>query len=479
MDTTAIPLIIRGRIIESDLVNYPTRGGRASFQSPDVRKYLPQLVLADPMDLSDLYQLSLDDIIDYLVQLGTRLDVETNPHLQQALEMSLGASTHTDDMQRYMFQALPSIMRREVIEEVLERNVGRAYLEGWVEEQLLDRIVHVRAFGARAVHVIAGNASVISLQTVMYNALSRSDAIIKIPSNDPYFSTALARTMIEMAPDHPVTKHLSVAYWRGGDEEVEKWLYDPANVEKIVAWGGFDSMRSIRNYLAPGLDLVALDPKLSASIIGREALATEEMLRDVAQRAAADVGHFNQGGCVSARVLYLECGTDPPGLEMANRFGQLVFDAVQDLPGHLSSPAPAFDPVLKSEIDGIRYSEDFRVIGGATNEGAVIVSQDNEVVDFSERLNCRVANVVPVDSIEAALDHLTIHTQTIGIYPESLKAAVRDRCALRGGQRIVSLGFTSSGVFAGPHDAIEPLRRMLRWIRDDTVQQHTGVLHSY
>jgi hypothetical protein len=478
MDESLIPLIIRGKIFTDDLVDHPTRGGRATFRSPDLRKHLGELVLADPMDLSDLYELALDDIVDYLVELGTRLDVDSNPHLQRALEMSLGASTHTDEIQRYMFRALPAVLRREVIEEVLERNVGRAYLEGWVAEELLDRTVHVRAFGARAVHVIAGNGSVIALQTVMYNALSRSDAIIKIPSNDPYFSTALALTMIDMAPDHPVTKHLSVAYWRGGDEEVEKFLYDPSNIEKIVAWGGFDSMRSIRNYLAPGLDLVALDPKLSASIIGREALSSEENLQAVAERAAADIGHFNQGGCVSARVLCLESGTDASGLEVANRFGQLVFDAIQRLPAHLSSRAPAFDPVLKAELAGIRYSEDFRVIGGASDEGAVIVSQDDEVVDFSDRLNCRVANVVPVDSIDAALDHLTVHTQTIGIYPDGLKEVVRDRCALRGGQRIVSLGFTSSGVFAGPHDAIEPFRRMLRWIRDDTVERHTGVLHS-
>src|SRR3546814_5944892 len=38
-------------------------------------------------------------------------------------------------------------------------------------------------------------------------------------------STAAARTMIDMDPDHPLTRHLSVAYWKGGDEEVEQYLY--------------------------------------------------------------------------------------------------------------------------------------------------------------------------------------------------------------------------------------------------------------
>src|SRR5690606_30702111 len=115
------------------------------------------------------------------------------------------------------------------------------------EKMLDNRICNIRAFGARTVHVIAGNASVIALQTIMDNAITRGDAIIKLPSNDPYFATAVAQKMIEMEPDHPLTRHLSVAYWKGGDAAIESHLYDSSRIEKIVAWGGFDSMRSIRN----------------------------------------------------------------------------------------------------------------------------------------------------------------------------------------------------------------------------------------
>ena len=298
-------------------------------------------------------------------------------------------------MQRRMFRALPNVMRREALEEMVERGIGRQYLQGWVEERMLDRTVWVRAFGARAAHIIAGNAPGIAVRTVAMNALCRSDAIVKIPSNDPYFAAALALTMLEMAPDHPVTKHLCVGYWKGGDREFESRLYDPRNLEKVVAWGGFDSMRSIREYLGPGLDLIALDPKLSASIIGRAALASDATLTEAAERTAADVGIMNQGGCLNARVVYLESGTDPAGLEVAAKFGQLVFDAMQALPEDLSSPHPAFDPDLKAELDGIRYSDDFRVIGGRTNEGAVVVSQVDEPVDFADRLDCRVANIIP------------------------------------------------------------------------------------
>jgi len=478
MQDITIPLIIRGRIIEDDLVRFESRRGELALWAPDVKKHMTELTLQDPADLADLYALSLDEIIAYFAELGLRLDYRQNAYMRAAMEAAVGASHHTAEMLAHSFGVMTKVFDPAFMMDYIENSIGRAYLDGWVEHKLLDRTIHVRAFGARSVHVIAGNGSVIALLTFLMNGVSRGDAIIKIPSNDPLLASAVARTMIDMAPDHPLTRHVSVAYWKGGDASVEKPLYQASKLEKIIAWGGFASMGSIREYLSPGLDLVALDPKLSASIIGQEAFQSEAGLQDAVNSAAADVGYFNQGGCVSARTLYVETGTDAAGLERANRFGKMLFDAIQALPSNLSSHHPAFDPVLRAEINGLRFSDAFRVFGGRASEGAVIVSQDDEGVDFADRLNCRVANVVPVDSIAAALRHLTIHTQTIGVYPDSLKARIRDECALRGGQRITRLGYATAGNFTGPHDAIEPLRRMVRWIKDESPEGRVGVLHG-
>jgi hypothetical protein len=469
MNDAIIPLIIRGKVIRDDLKPYTTRGGKQTFHSPDVAKYIDQLVLSDPCKQEDLYELSLDEIIDYLVELGRRLTLESNPHLRVALEMSRDTSSFSDQMLRFQFDLIPQLLSRQAIEQQIKSSIGRRYLEGWVEESGGGRDYAIRAFGARAVHVIAGNGWVIALQTLIVNAITRSDAIIKIPSNDLYFCLAVVQTMIDMAPDHPITRHVSVAYWKGGDEKVERALYRAVNLEKIVAWGGFASMESIRNYLGPGLDLVALDPKSSASIIGREAFESTSSLAEAAELAARDIGYLNQAGCINARTLYVQSGTDAEGIRRANDFGRAVFEAMQKLPPNMSSPHPSFDPTLREEIEGVRHSGGFRVFGGRAAEGAIIVSQYSEGVDFSDRLDCRVANLVPIDDIDEAIAKLTIHTQTIGIFPNALKTQIRDRCALRGGQRMTSLGSATVGGFGGPQDGIEPVRRRVRWIRDDTA----------
>jgi hypothetical protein len=461
--TATLPLIIRGEVIEGELRDF------GAFQAPAAEAHLDRLVLADPLGLRDVHDLALDAIIDLLVELGEQLDISVNPYLQRALEWSADGPLYSRAMLQDVYREVPRLLRRSALEEYVAQNIDRRFLDGWVEQRLSDRRMAVRAFGARAVHVIAGNSPIIALQTLITNALARSDAIVKIPANDPYAAVAIARTLIDLAPDHPVTRHFSVAYWKGGDARVETALYDPRHVEKIVAWGGFGSMRSIRRYIQPGIDLVALDPKLSASIIGREAFSTTALLAEAAERAAADIGYANQGGCANARVLYAETGTDAAGIELANRFGREVFERLQALPRELSSPHPAFDPVLRSELAGIRHSPAFQVFGAVGGEGAVIVSQDEEVVDFADRLDCRVANVVPVDGADDALRSLTIHSQTVGVFPDTLKERLRDECAMRGAQRLVSLGSATAISFAGPHDAIQILPRFVRWVRDDTL----------
>jgi acyl-CoA reductase-like NAD-dependent aldehyde dehydrogenase len=320
------------------------------------------------------------------------------------------------------------------------------------------------------VHVIAGNVPMVSVGTVVRNAITRSDAIIKTPSNDPLTATAIARTMVEMDREHPLTRHMSVVYWKGGDESVEREIYDPRGVEKIVAWGGFASIKHVTRYLQPGLDLITLDPKHSSTIIGREAFADEATLESVARRLALDIGAMNQEGCVNARVVYVQSGTDAAGLARANRLGELAFAALQQLPEFLSTPHKAFDAALKDEIDGLRHAGDeYVVYGGRKNEGAIIVSQSDAPVDFARQLACRVGNIVPLDDIDMAVRSVNAYTQTIGIFPETLKTQLRDRLSYQGAQRLVSLG--AAALFedaATPQDGIEPVRRMCKWIVEQT-----------
>jgi hypothetical protein len=471
-----VPLIIRGEIIEENLVVFPGRHGGVTFSTPDVTPYLNRLPLKNPSALRDYYDISLDAIFDFLEDLGSRLDFRKNPYLQESFEISLGASGLTEPILRNMYEkGLPRMFGRAAMEEIVERNIGRDFLDGWVSIPLLSGAVgEVRAFGARGIHVVPGNAVLAAGVTVIRCAVTRSDAIIKSPSNDPMTHAAVVRTMIDIDANHPVTRHFTVGYWKGGDQKIEETLYHPKNVEKIVAWGGMSSIKHIARYLQPGIDLITLEPKFSSSIIGRDSFADEPTMRKVAHLLALDVGGVNQEGCANARVVYADTGTDPLGIETANRFAQYVYDAILQLPPHISTKPKDFDPNLASELDALQLDDTFyRVVGGADQEGAIIVSQFSEPVDFARSLSGRVANIVPISGVETAIQSVNSYTQTIGVYPESLRHEIRDRLSLHGAQRVVSLGFAISTMMALPQDGMEPLRRMCRWVSGEKASLET------
>ena len=471
MSTFTVPLFIRGELITDDLVEFGTRLERR-FQAPDPRIHAHALPLRSPMDLADLYAVSFEEILDVLEELGRALAFEKNAYIQEAYEACLISNPMPESILRTGYIALPEMFNRDSMRELADTQVGIDYLEGWVPKRLVDgREIRVRAFGARTVHIPAGNGGLVAGITVLRNALTRSDAIVKAPSNDPLTALAIARTLADIAPDHPLAKHLAVAYWKGGDEQVEQHLYKPEHVEKIVAWGGFASVKHVTRYIQPGLELIALDPKRSATIIGPEAFESEETLCEVAQRAACDVGAGNQEGCVNARVIYVLSGIDETGVGNANRLGELVYKALVTLPSYISTTPKVVDRTLLENIEGSRLSDDwYRVFGGEHAEGAIIVSQIDEAVPYSNLLSGRVANIVPVDSIAKVTAAVNAYTQTIGIYPESLKEQLRDSLPLFGAQRLTSLGYAASVNFAIPQDAMEPVRRMCKWIVEEVCE---------
>ena len=459
-------IVVRGEWIEDDLVEFGGRSTGITFLSPDPKKHIGKMPLTSPSALADLYDLSFEDLLKYVDRLGSKLVLADNPYLQEALEASYLTSGQTPPLLKSSYESLPHLFNRKVAHEMTDKTVGVANLEGWVAQTMADgRKVSVRAFGARTLHIIAGNSPIIAGMSILRNLLTRSDAIIKSPSNDPFTALAIARTMIDLDKHHPVTRHLAVAYWKGGDEALEQKLYRPQNIEKIIAWGGFASVKHVTKYIQPGLELISLDPKRSISVVGPEAFQSDATENDVALRLATDVGAINQEGCVNARVIYVLSGTDDKGLANLNRLAEKTYAAMMTLPPQVSTKPKEMLPELRSLLSAARLNDEwFKVTGGQNDEGAIIASQLPEPVDFAPQLAKRIANLVPIDDISELLSAVDAYTQTVGVYPENLKFSLRDRMSLYGAQRFVSLGYAASATMAGPQDGVETMRRMCKWI---------------
>lgn len=475
--TFDIPIIARGRVIEpgENALEFPGRAG-AVFRCPDPRRHIRDLILTDTDRMRDLQELPMREILDFLAALGPRLTMD-NPYLQDAFALSLEAGSLTEPVLRSVYDALPAMFDRATLEETVERTIGADYLDGWVEQGADSATRYrVRAVGTRILHITAGNVPIVGALTVIQSALTKGDCLIKLPSNDPLSATAIARTMIDLDPDHPVTRHVAVAYWKGGDAAMESEICRISRIDKITAWGGMASMKHIQQYLVPGLDFVALNPKLSISIVGREALQDADAMAAAAQGVAILAGRSNQSACANTRVVYVESDTDDAALERVVALGENIYQALQDLPEGLSTPAARPDSELDSAMRALELEEDFYWVTGDSVRGGVIVSRMSERVDFFGRLNNRIVNLVPMPDIAKVLRWCDDTTQTVGIFPDRLREELRDRLALAGVQRIVPLRELATfdagdrSTFPGmPWDGIEPMRRMVRWVAEETA----------
>ncbi len=468
-----IPIISRGRIISPgpDAIEFSGRAG-AIFRAPNPRDHVQDLVLTDRTRLRDLHDLPTSEVIDFLATLGPRLTLEHNPHMQEAFSLSLEAGGLTEPVLRGVYAQLPGMFDRAYLTELVEKTIGIDYLDRWVPQGSRSRF-RIRAIGTRSLHITAGNVPVVGAITIIRSALTKSDCLIKLPSNDPLTASAIARTMIEIDAHHPVTKHLAVAYWKGGDEAVESQICRTSRIDKITAWGGMASMKHIQKYLVPGLDLIALNPKLSISMIGNEALQSEQALQEAADGIAVAAGKLNQTACVNTRVVYVESETDEASLERIISLGKAIHASFQRLPPVISTPALRPDRELESELRALALEEElYWVIGDSVN-GGVIVSRVSDRVDFHDRLGNRIVNLVPMPDISKVARWCDDSTQTVGIYPESLRERMRDTLSLAGVQRILPLRAHTSRQHEGaelpgmPHDGIEPMRRMVRWVIDE------------
>ena len=175
------------------------------------------------------------------------------------------------------------------------------------------------------------------------------------------------------------------------------------------------------------------------------------------------------------RLVYVESGTDEDSLERLTELGRRIIAGFQTLPAILSTPAEKPNRDLEAELEAVAFEDDFYHVEGNTVTGAVVISKFPDRVDFYDQLNNRVVNIVPVENLLDIVQWCDDTTQTVGVYPETLRDTLRDPLSLAGVQRLVSLsGHDPMHVYRGihamppgmPHDGIEPLRRSVRWVID-------------
>jgi hypothetical protein len=454
------PFFVRGELMESNDVIQRSRDLGVSFATPSIP--FDRLV-APRTEVPPLLNVPLSEIIDFLVLTGEKIRDPKNEFMAECIDRM--CSTHVLPREVVGAQAMHAaayLDRRRLMAEVEQNFPDPRVLDAWVPKaDFTGRKSFVRAFAPRLIHVLPGNSPGVAVKSIAQGAMVKAINLFKMSSSDPFTMVAILRIMAEIDPGHPIVRSMSAAYWRGGDDAVERVLYRPQFFDKIVAWGGGDAINNVVKYLGPGLQLVSFDPKTSISMVGREALADDAILDLVADLTSMDVMTLNQEACVASRYQFVE-GTQAE----VDRFCAALHKHIARRAAESGDVRPmAMD--MKEEIESLMMMDDEYGVWGKT-DGKGLVIRSEEPVDFHP-IN-KTANVVRVDSLDDAVKWVNVATQTVGFYPFERMPVYRDRLAAGGAQRVVRLGEAGPATIGNPHDAMYPLHRFVHWmVHEDGV----------
>jgi hypothetical protein len=431
----------------------------------------------------ELYPLKVNEILDYLDRISDTL--RRNPRLiRSIIEVVRLTSEFPDAFLNGWFAAINSLLDRETARRMIDRELslwgkpGTGFLDGWVlveaepvaglassiskrvlrsraDERSGPSKVYIRAAPTRQLHITSGNALAVPLISALRAILTKSAAVVKLPYGATVTGALFAVAAHTAAPEHPITRNLSLVYWHGGDDEVERAVFGTGEFDRVVVWGSGETMASVKARV-PSARVVAFNPRYSVSLIGQEAFAGD--IEEVAELASADSLIDNQKSCSASLVHYVEgTGEQVAAYAMALQTVLQRWDA--KVPGPVTPAAAGQIKRLRlGRYQGARWY--LNELDGRISSGVVLMSGE---FDMQEHPACRFVVVRTLDKLSSALRYLHGGVSTVGVYPETQRLALMDTILSRGVSNVLPLGQCERTFIGMPHDGAVVLNQLVDW----------------
>ncbi len=449
-----------------------------------------------------VYALTVEEICGFIEQLCATLFSYADLIARVKAIVRL-TSPFADPFLDWIFATLQTGLDTNAARQMIDRELslwgkpGHGFLDGWVEmdgqplpdigwliaqnapwrEQTIHAPtpLYVRAMPTRQLHITAGNSPNIPFVSALRLLLTKSVGVIKLPMNVTIAGGLFSWLMATAAPDHPLVRHLSVVYWKGGDAEVEDILFQPNAFDRIIVWGAPGSVGAVQSR-ALFTKTVTFNPRYGVSIIGtqdagriNDFLTTENTKgtkndederewHSIAVKAGLDVMIYGQNACNASFVQYVEGDT-----ETATRYAEVLVEVLAEWD---RMARPYVPPQVRGQIRRLRRGKHsgaewfINTEDGEYTSAVVVVEGEFELLDHP--LN-RLVVVRPIATIDEVMAYLHAGVSTIGMYPEATRMAWRDRLAATGVTNILPLGQCERLVVGMPHDGMVVLNQLVEW----------------
>jgi hypothetical protein len=313
------------------------------------------------------------------------------------------------------------------------------------------------------VHIAAGNIPNPTLTSIIFGMLTRSAQFVKCASGSSFLPRLFAHSIYEADPK--LGACLEVAEWRGGNAALENALF--AEADCVTATGGDETLAAIRTQLPVKTRFLGYGHRVSFGFVGSEELYGSSA-KKIAARAADDVVAWNQLGCLSPHVIYVQLG----GEVFPEHFAQLLANELEKR--EVSEPRGELPAEHAAAIASRRGIYEVRA-AHAPETTQHWCSKDSTAwtvvyeADAHFQMSClnRFIYVKAVADLTAALqgaDDIRGKVSTVGIaVSEDKKQEVATQLARWGATRICPLGQMQNPLLTWRHDGRPSLGDLVTW----------------
>ena len=311
------------------------------------------------------------------------------------------------------------------------------------------------------VHIAAGNIPNPTLFSIVLGFLTRSAQFVKCARGTSLLPRLFAHSIYEVEPK--LASCLEIAEWPGGTEMLEQPLF--AEADCVTGTGSNETLAAVRAQLPSRVRFIGHGHRVSFGYITGEALGRFE-LKNTVQRAANDVVAWNQLGCLSPHLFYVEHGGTVP----AESFAEMLAARLAELEG-----VDSRGPIKTEDAAAIALKRGFYEMRAAAHETKVWQSAGSTAwtvvyeADPQFQLSClnRFIYVKAVPDMTEALRHaekVRGQVSTVGLAAEADRARLlATQLARWGVTRICRLGEMQNPPLTWRHDGRPTLGDLITW----------------
>ena len=316
-------------------------------------------------------------------------------------------------------------------------------------------------------HIAAGNLPNPTLMSIALGVLTRSAQFVKCASGAAFIPRLFAHSLYDAEPK--LGACLEIAEWRGGRAEIEKALFEEADC--VTATGSDEALAAIRHHVPARARFLGYGHRLSFGYVAGDALSSFQARKSVA-RAATDIVAWNQLGCLSPHVIYVEHG----GAVAAEQFAEMLAEELakrEETEPRGEVPAETAATIAsRRAFYEVRaaHSPDTRFWRSENSTAWTVVYE----ADARFQLSCLnrfvyVKGASDLKSVLAGADSFRGKVSTVGIAAREEKSReMAAQLAAWGVTRICPLGQMQNPPLTWRHDGRPALGDLVTWVDWET-----------